>query len=175
MFRYLLPLGIFVVLAGFLYVGLGLNPRDIGSTRLDKPAPEFSLPQVTDLQKTLSHNDFKGKVSLFNVWASWCQTCRYEHPLLMQLSKQTQIPIYGLNFKDKIDAARHILQQEGNPYIASGFDEKGLTGIDWGVTGTPETFVVDKQGIVRLKWVGPLTVETLQNKVLPLIQTLQKQ
>lgn len=174
MLRYLLPLGIFIVLAVFLYLGLSLDPRDIGSTRLGKPAPVFTLPQVEDTQKSLSHQDFLGKVSLLNTWASWCVTCRYEHPLLMELAKTTHIPIYGLNYKDNLTDARTLLAQNGNPYIANGFDEHGRVGMDWGITGTPETFVIDKQGIVRYKQAGPLEEKLLQEKILPLIKELEK-
>lgn len=174
MLRYLLPLGLFIVIAGFLYVGLDLNPRDIGSTRLDKPAPVFSLPQVEDTSKLLSNNDFFGKVSLLNVWASWCVSCRYEHPLLMQLAAQDKMIIYGLNYKDDLAEARKVLTQSGNPYLLNGFDEEGHVGIEWGVTGTPETFIIDKQGIVRYKHTGPLTEDILQKKILPLVNALQK-
>jgi len=171
MLRYLFPLVIFVVLAGFLYVGLSLNPRDIGSTRIGKPAPAFTLPQVNNTNHTFSNENFLGEVSLFNAWASWCVTCRYEHPLLMELKKLGYV-IYGLNYKDTLADARDLLTRTGDPYLASGFDEKGRIGIDWGVTGTPETFVIDKQGIVRYKHIGPLTVELMQEKILPLIQEL---
>ena len=171
--KYLLPLGIFLILAGFLYIGLNLDPRDIGSTRIDKPAPTFSLPQVIDSKKTLSNQDFIGKVSLLNVWASWCNTCRYEHPLLMQLA-QYKINIYGLDYKDTLEEARKLLNRDGNPYISSGFDEKGAVGIEWGVTGTPETFVIDKKGIVRYKHTGQLTSKIMKQKILPMIQTLEK-
>jgi len=171
--KYLLPLAIFLILAGFLYIGLSLNPRDIGSTRIDKLAPSFLLPQVIDAEKTLSNQDFIGKISLFNAWASWCTTCRYEHPLLMQLAHY-KINIYGLNYKDTLDEARKLLERDGNPYIASGFDEKGLVGIEWGLTGTPETFVIDKQGIVRYKHTGQLTIDIVKQKILPLIQSLEK-
>jgi len=172
MLRYLLPLGIFLVLTGFLYVGLSLNPRDIGSTWLNKPAPNFTLPQLEDNHKTLSNQDFINKVALFNAWASWCVSCRYEHPLLMQLAKT--IPIYGLNYKDNLAAARALLANSGNPYVANAFDESGRVGMDWGVTGTPETFVLDKQGIVRYKHTGPLDEKVWQEKILPLIRKLEK-
>ncbi len=174
MIRYLLPLVLFAVLSVFLYLGLSLNPRDIGSTHLDKPAPVFELSQLLSPEKSLTQKEFFGKISLFNVWASWCTTCRYEHPLLMQLSAQTDIPIYGLNYKDTREEAIAVLQNAGNPYTASGFDEKGKVGIDWGVTGTPETFIIDKQGIVRYKHTGQLTVKLLQDQIIPLIQELEK-
>lgn len=173
MLRYFLPLALFGLLAFLLYKGLSLNPQDIGSTRIDKAAPSFSLPDVKEAGRVLSDKDFLGKVSLFNVWASWCVTCRQEHPLLMQLAKQTDIPIYGLNYKDTLEEARTVLTKTGDPYVASGFDEKGRVGMDWGVTGTPETFVVDKKGIVRYKRTGPLTVELLQETILPLITQLK--
>ena len=171
MIRYLLPLVIFIILTGFLYAGLSLNPRDIGSTRLDKPAPTFSLPQLNDPNAIFSDKDFLGKVSLFNAWASWCVSCRHEHPLLMQLQKKGHV-IYGLNYKDTLTDAQNLLNNTGNPYLASGFDAKGRVGIDWGVTGTPETFIVDKKGFVRYKHIGPLTVDLLQTKILPLINDL---
>jgi len=174
MLRYLLPLIAFIVLTIFLYVGLGLNPRDIGSTRLDKPAPTFSVPQLMDQNKTFSNQEFLGKVSLLNVWASWCVTCRAEHPLLMELSKQSQISIYGLNYKDKLADAKAVLDQTGDPYVTTGFDEKGQVGMDWGVTGTPETFVIDKQGIVRYKQTGPLEINVLKQTILPLMEKLAK-
>jgi cytochrome c biogenesis protein CcmG/thiol:disulfide interchange protein DsbE len=173
MARYLLPLGIFAILASFLYAGLSLNPRDIGSTRLDKVAPTFTLPTVEDPSKTLNQQVFLGKVSLFNAWASWCVSCRQEHPVLMQLAQYTQIPIYGLNYKDNLDDARNVLQKQGNPYLANAFDEKGRIGMDWGVIGTPETFIVDKRGVVRYKHIGPLSPEVLQQKILPLIKQLE--
>lgn len=172
MIRYLLPLVIFAVLSVFLYLGLSLNPRDIGSTRLDKPAPAFELPQLLASEKTLTEKEFLGKVSLFNVWASWCTTCRYEHPLLMEIAAKTDVPIYGLNYKDKREDAIAVLQNKGNPYAANGFDEHGKVGIDWGVTGTPETFIIDKQGIVRYKHTGQLTIKLLQEKILPVLQEL---
>jgi cytochrome c biogenesis protein CcmG/thiol:disulfide interchange protein DsbE len=173
MLRYLFPLAIFVILTIFLYRGLHLNPRDIGSTRLDKPAPAFTLPRLEEPNQKLTEQVFQGKVSLFNVWASWCVSCRYEHPLLMQLSQQG-FTIYGLNYKDKITDARDVLTNSGNPYLANAFDEKGKVGMDWGVTGTPETFIIDKQGIVRYKYTGPITTEVLREQLLPLIQQLEK-
>lgn len=172
MLRYLAPLGLFAIIGTFLYVGLERNPRDIGVTAVGKPLPNFTLVQVLDTQKTLTHKDFLNKVTLLNAWASWCATCRHEHPLLMQLATETTIPIYGLNYQDNLADARAILQQTGNPYIASGFDEKGQVGVALGLTGTPETFVIDKQGIIRYKQTGPLTVEGLTKEILPLIQQL---
>ncbi len=174
MLRYSLPLAIFFILAIFLLIGLKLNPRDIGSTLIDKPAPSFVLPQLENTANTLSDKDFLGKVSMLNVWASWCTTCRYEHPLLMALAKNQKIAIYGLNYKDTLTEARDVLLNDGNPYLSNAFDQKGNTGIDWGVTGTPETFIIDKKGIVRYKHTGQLTEKVLQETIFPLIDTLEK-
>lgn len=174
MLRAILPLAIFAVLMVFLYKGLYLDPKAKESTLIDKPAPSFNLPQLENPTQMLNEQVFQGKVSLFNAWASWCVSCRYEHPLLMQLAQHTDIPIYGLNYKDKAVDAMQVLQRQGNPYAANAFDEKGRTGIDWGLIGTPETFIVDQQGVIRYKHVGPLTVEVLQNTVLPLIESLRE-
>ncbi|MCV6639591.1 DsbE family thiol:disulfide interchange protein [Candidatus Albibeggiatoa sp. nov. NOAA] len=175
MLRYLVPFATFVVLGGFLYVGLQLNPRDIESTRIDKPAPSFEVSTVLDADKTLNSEEFKGKVSIFNTWASWCVSCRQEHPLLMDIANQTDIPVYGLNFKDKLADAQGVLKGTGNPYVVSGFDPKGRVGMDWGVRATPETFIVDQDGIVRYKHTGPLSVPVLTGEILPLIKHLREQ
>ncbi len=173
MLRYSIPLVICVILGGFLYAGLSLNPRDIGSTRIDKPAPNFTLPYLLNANKTFSNKDFQNKVSLFNVWASWCATCRYEHPLLMQMAKQGYV-IYGLNYKDTKADATEVLTKTGSPYVANAFDKDGKVGMEWGVTGTPETFIVDQQGIVRYKYTGQLTVDILKQDILPLMQKLEQ-
>lgn len=174
MLRAILPLAIFAILSVFLYIGLGLDPTAKESTLINKAAPAFNAPQLEDSTKVLNEQAFQGKVSLFNAWASWCVTCRYEHPLLMQLAQQTDIPLYGLNYKDKALDALKVLQRQGNPYIANAFDQNGRIGMDWGVIGTPETFVVDQNGIIRYKHVGALTVEVLQETVLPLIKRLRE-
>lgn len=169
------PLVIFIALVVFLAVGLQLNPNEKESALIGKPAPTFSLPQLQNPQATISNQDLIGKVSLVNAWASWCVSCRYEHPLLMQVSKQYKdIQILGLNYKDTVTAAQRTLQRQGNPYVANAFDADGRVGIEWGVTGTPETFVVDKQGIVRYKHIGPMDKTLWQNTLLPLIQRLQQ-
>ncbi|ALG68742.1 DsbE family thiol:disulfide interchange protein [Beggiatoa leptomitoformis] len=173
MLRYFAPLGIFAILAIFLYVGLGLNPRDLGSTLIDKPTPTFALPQLDNPTQIFTQDNFKGKVSLFNAWASWCVTCKYEHPLLMQLAKNTNIPIYGLNYKDTEIEAKQVLAREGNPYLANAVDAQGRVGMDLGLSGTPETFIIDKQGIIRYKHIGAITVEDLEKTILPLIKHLQ--
>ncbi|MCK5718932.1 MAG: DsbE family thiol:disulfide interchange protein [Thiomargarita sp.] len=174
MLRYLLPLIIFGVLSIFLYIGLGLNPRDIGSTRIDKPAPDFELSQLNNADKTLTNKALIGKVSLLNVWSSWCATCRYEHRLLMYIAQQGY-PIYGLVYKDTRAAASQVLKQVGNPYVVNAFDQDGKVGMEWGVTGTPETFIIDKQGIVRYKCTGQLTTERWKQEMKPLIEKLRKQ
>ena len=172
--RWSIPLAIFVILMGFLYVGLYRDPREVPSPLIDKPAPAFALSQLHDPERKLTNDDLKGKVWLLNVWASWCASCRDEHPLLMQLATSRLVPIYGLDYKDKPDAGRAWLAQNGNPYTASAVDLDGRVGIDYGVYGVPETFLIDKQGVVRYKQVGPLTADTLRQKILPLVKELQK-
>ncbi len=174
MMRFLLPLVIFIVLAGFLFVGLGLNPREVPSPLIDKPAPAFTLPQLHQPQKAFSPADMQGKVWLLNVWASWCVSCREEHPVLMALAQQGVVPIYGLNYKDKKADGELWLQRGGDPYVLSAMDEEGRIGIDYGVYGVPETYVIDKRGVIRYKQIGPVTPQNLSEKILPLVAELQK-
>lgn len=171
--RFLIPLAVFVVMVIFLAIGLTLDPREVPSPLIGKPAPAFSLPQVADANLTLSPTDFKGQVALVNVWASWCVSCRQEHPVLLQLARQNLVPIYGLNYKDQRAAAQGWLQQYGDPYTASAFDADGRVGIDWGVYGVPETFVIDKAGLIRHKHTGPVTPAALEKDLLPLVRQLQ--
>ena len=171
--RYLVPLGIFVVLAAFLFRGLSLDPKLVPSPLVGKPMPAFTLTRLDDPEATLSDTDIKGKVAIVNVWATWCTSCRAEHETMLQLAETGQVAIYGLNYKDERGAAQRWLQQLGNPYIANAFDANGRVGIDWGVYGAPETFVIDKQGIIRDKIIGPLTPENVQQRLLPLIATLK--
>jgi cytochrome c biogenesis protein CcmG/thiol:disulfide interchange protein DsbE len=171
--RYLIPLAVFAVMVIFLAIGLKLDPREVPSPFIGKPAPAFTLPQVADAGKTLSPADFKGQVALVNVWASWCVSCRQEHPVLLELARKNLVPIYGLNYKDEREGALAWLKQFGNPYTASAFDADGRVGIDWGVYGVPETFVIDRGGIIRHKQTGPITPEILENTLLPLIRQLQ--
>lgn len=173
MARYLIPLGIFLLLVAFLYIGLGLNPREVPSPLIDKSAPEFILPTVKNPRKTLGLADLSKEVSLFNVWASWCVSCRQEHPLLVELARQGLVPIYGLNYKDARQDALRWLNTLGDPYTASAFDQDGRVGIDWGVYGVPETFVVDRRGIIRYKHTGPISVRDWENTLLPMIRQLQ--
>ena len=170
--RYLVPLGIFLVLVVFLGVGLGLNPRQVPSPLIDRPAPTFDLPQLHATDKRISPEALRGQVWLLNVWASWCVSCRQEHPVLVDLAKSGVVPIYGLNYKDQREEALRWLQQWGDPYKLSIMDPKGMTGIDYGVYGVPETYVIDKTGVIRYKQIGPLTPEILRDTILPLVKKL---
>jgi len=167
-----IPLLIFGVLLGFLAVGLSLNPREIPSPLINKPAPAFSLPALDAPEQKIAAQDLRGKVWILNVWASWCVACRIEHPLLVEFSKAGMVPIYGLNYKDKRDDAIRWLVNFGNPYTRSLSDIDGLVGIDFGVYGVPETFVIDKQGVIRMKHIGPLTPEVLRDDIIPLVRKL---
>ena len=171
--RFLIPLAVFAVMVIFLGIGLTLNPREVPSPLIGKPAPAFNLTQVADAGQTLSPENFKGQVALVNVWASWCVSCRQEHPVLLQLARQNLVPIYGLNYKDQREAAQGWLNQYGNPYVASAFDADGRVGINWGVYGVPETFVIDKAGLIRHKHTGPVTPSVLEQELLPLVRQLQ--
>jgi len=170
--RFLLPLVAFIVLVIFLGIGLNLKPREVPSPLIDKPAPAFRVPQLYEETKTIAPEDMRGKVWLFNVWASWCVTCREEHPLLVELARQNIVPIYGLNYKDKREAAFAWLAERGNPYVVTAFDREGNVGIDYGVYGVPETFVIDKLGVIRYKQIGPVTAEALRDKIIPLVKEL---
>jgi cytochrome c biogenesis protein CcmG, thiol:disulfide interchange protein DsbE len=172
--RFLLPLGIFFTLLIFLGVGLRLNPREIPSPFIGKPAPAFQLTQLHAPEKTISEKDMRGQVWLLNVWASWCVSCRQEHPVLMDLAKMGTVPIIGLNYKDGRAEGTGWLRQFGNPYQLSAFDSSGKVGIDYGVYGVPETFVIDKTGVIRLKHTGPVTPEVIRDKLLPLIKELNR-
>ena len=172
--RYLIPLGIFAVLVVFFAVGLRLDPKLVPSPLIDKGVPRFDLPQVVAPGQQFSDAMFRQhKVSLFNVWASWCVSCRQEHPFLVQLSKAGRVPIYGLNYKDERADALRWLEVLGDPYTASAYDRDGRVGIDWGVYGVPETFVVDGNGVIRHKHVGPITPEVWQNELVPVIDRLE--
>jgi cytochrome c biogenesis protein CcmG/thiol:disulfide interchange protein DsbE len=172
--RFLIPLGIFMVLVLFLGVGLRLNPREIPSPFIGKPAPAFTLTQLHESERQFSPQDMQGKVWLLNVWASWCVSCRQEHPVLMGFSRQALVPILGLNYKDGREDGKAWLSEFGNPYTLSAFDANGRIGIDYGVYGVPETFVIDKSGVIRYKHVGPLTPTIISEKLLPLIKELNR-
>jgi cytochrome c biogenesis protein CcmG/thiol:disulfide interchange protein DsbE len=172
--RLLIPLAVFVVLAGFLFAGLWRDPREVPSPLINKPAPAFSLKQLHKPETALAVADMKGKVWLFNVWASWCVSCREEHPLLVALAKEKVVPIIGLNYKDEPAAGMRWLRENGDPYDLSVVDRDGRVGIDYGVYGVPETFVIDKQGTIRYKQIGPITQEALEKKIMPLVRELEK-
>lgn len=172
MSRFVIPLVVFAILVGFLFVGLGLNPREVPSPLVDKPAPAIQLAQLHAPEKSFTLADMKGRVWLLNVWASWCVSCRDEHPFLMELAKENTIPIVGLNYKDKRDDAVKWLAQFGNPYRLSIVDADGRTGINFGVYGVPETFVIDRDGVIRYKQIGPLSAEKWQQTILPLVKKL---
>jgi cytochrome c biogenesis protein CcmG/thiol:disulfide interchange protein DsbE len=171
--RVLITLGIFGALLLMLAVGLTLNPREVPSPLIDKPAPPFALPLLHQPDKVFSSKDPLGKVWVFNVWASWCVACREEHPLLVQFAKTATVPLYGLNYKDKREEGLRWLAQYGDPYTSSFYDPDGKVGIDYGVYGVPETYVIDKKGVIRFKQIGPITPEVLQKRMLPLIKELQ--
>ena len=195
--RALIPLALFAAVAVFLAMGLGLNPSEVPSPLIGKPAPAFALPQLVDGTVTgtgtstssntttntststststgqpLSREDLLGKVWMLNVWASWCAPCREEHPLVVDIAQRKLVPVYGLNYKDAPAAATQWLRQLGNPYTGVLVDADGRVGIDFGVYGVPETFIIDRQGIVRFKHVGPLNAGVVRDKIEPLLRTL---
>jgi cytochrome c biogenesis protein CcmG/thiol:disulfide interchange protein DsbE len=172
--RWSLPLAIFAIIVAFLFVGLFRDPREVPSPLIGKPAPAFSLPKLHDPQHALANADMRGQVWLLNVWASWCVSCRVEHPLLVDLAKANVVPVIGLIYKDKRDEGLAWLSERGDPYKASIVDADGRVGIDFGVYGVPETFVIDKAGVIRYKQIGPITAEALNEKILPLVRELQK-
>jgi cytochrome c biogenesis protein CcmG, thiol:disulfide interchange protein DsbE len=172
--KLLVPLAIFVVLAGFLFAGLWRDPREVPSPLINKPAPQFALAQLHDPAAKLGTVDMKGQVWLLNVWASWCVSCREEHPLLVELAKAKVVPIIGLDYKDEPGPGKTWLAQNGDPYTTSVMDRDGSVGIDYGVYGVPETFVIDKGGTIRYKQIGPITPEALEKRILPLVRELQK-
>ena len=173
MMRFILPFIVFMIMAAFLYVGLSLDPHEVPSPLVGKAAPAFTLPQLHEPSQQFSTQDMKGKVWLLNVWASWCTACRDEHPVLMGLSRQNIVPIYGMDYKDKREDGAAWLRKHGNPYALVVSDMEGRVGIDYGVYGVPETYLIDKQGIIQYKQIGAVTPEILDEKILPLIKELQ--
>ena len=169
-----LPITIFAALIVLLGVGLTLNPREVPSPLVGKPAPHFELALLEDPQKTFSPKDMSGKVWLFNVWASWCVTCRAEHPALSEFAKSGVVPVVGLDYKDKREEAFQYLTKLGNPYQLIAYDPQGRVGLDYGVYGTPETYLIDKQGVIRYKRIGPLTPEIIKTKIIPLVHELNR-
>lgn len=167
--RYLIPIGVFALLVPIFLIGLGRDPSELPSPFLGKPAPELSLPQLQNPAATVSHEDYAGEYALVNVWATWCVGCRQEHDYLMQLSASDAIPIYGLNWRDRRDEALDWLARLGDPYVASGYDADGRAGIDWGVYGAPETFLISPQGTVLHKHLGPLNETIWKRDFEPLL------
>jgi cytochrome c biogenesis protein CcmG/thiol:disulfide interchange protein DsbE len=172
--KFLIPLLLFVVLVGFLAIGLNRDPHELPSPLIGKPAPAFEIPQLEQENKTFSPESLKGQVWILNVWASWCVACREEHPMLLELSKAQIAPLIGLDYKDQREDALAMLARQGNPYTLSAFDGNGRVGINYGVYGVPETYVIDKAGIIRFKHIGPITTEILNQKIYPLIRELKK-
>ena len=170
--RRFIPLAIFLALAVLLGVGLTLKPREVPSPFIGKPAPSFKLPQLKSGAPDFDPAQMKGQVWVLNVWASWCAPCREEHPLLVEAARNQVVTLVGLNYKDDPRNADEWLRKLGDPYQAIAVDRDGRVGIDYGVYGVPETFVIDATGVVRYKHVGPLTQEVWTNKMLPLIKSL---
>jgi cytochrome c biogenesis protein CcmG, thiol:disulfide interchange protein DsbE len=172
--KFLIPLLLFVVLVVFLAVGLNRDPHEVPSPLINKPAPAFDIPQLAQANKTFSPESMQGQVWILNVWASWCVACREEHPVLVELANSQQAPVIGLDYKDKREDALAMLAKQGNPYALSAFDANGRVGIDYGVYGVPETYVIDRAGIIRLKHIGPITPDVLNEKIYPLLSELKK-
>ena len=190
--KFLVPLLLFVGLAGFLAFGLTLNPREVPSPLIDKPAPSFKLARIDDPASAFALEEMRGQVWLLNVWATWCVACRQEHPVLVRMAKQKLVPVVGLNYKEvrgdggismrgmaldaetalAVERARGWLSDHGDPYVLSVLDIDGRVGIDYGVYGVPETYLIDKKGIIRFKQIGPITPEALEQKILPLARQL---
>jgi len=171
--RYLVPLGIFAVTAALLGVGLRLDPRELPSPLIGKPAPAFALPALEFSQKQITTGDFAGEVWVLNVWASWCISCREEHAAITALAQSGAARVVGLNFRDEPEQAQAWLKRFGNPYALSVQDRDGRLGADYGISVVPETYVIDKQGVVRYKRVGVLTPEIVRDRILPLVKELQ--
>jgi cytochrome c biogenesis protein CcmG/thiol:disulfide interchange protein DsbE len=172
--KFLIPLLLFVVLVGFLAVGLNRDPHEVPSPLINKPAPAFEIAQLEQPNKTFSPASMKGQVWILNVWASWCVACREEHPVLVDLAKSEVAPVIGLDYKDKREDALAMLARQGNPYLLSAYDANGRVGIDYGVYGVPETYVIDRAGVIRFKHIGPITSQILNQKIYPLVSELKK-
>jgi cytochrome c biogenesis protein CcmG/thiol:disulfide interchange protein DsbE len=174
MTRFAIPLGIFIVLVTFLAIGLSRDPREVPSPLINRPAPAFSLPQLKDPTKTFSAEEMRGKVWILNVWASWCISCRDEHPLLFEYQRTGVVPIYGLNYRDKRDDALAWLGELGDPYVLSASDTDARVGINYGVYGAPESYLIDKNGVIRFKQIGPITPDVWEKSIVPLVKELNK-
>jgi cytochrome c biogenesis protein CcmG/thiol:disulfide interchange protein DsbE len=172
---HLWPLAVFLVIAVFLGIGLTLNPRLVPSPLIGKPVPQFRLPPVQGRTLGLASEGLRGEVAVVNVFASWCTACRDEHPLWMELARKKALPIHGLNYKDRPEDAARWLNELGDPYTRTGADRDGRVGIDWGVYGVPETFVVDKRGVIRDKIIGAITAKSVEERLLPLVRRLREE
>ncbi len=172
MTRFVLPLAVFVLMVGLLGYGLRLDPKKVPSPLIDKSAPAFTLTMLEDPARKLSTADMLGQVWVLNVWASWCVSCRAEHEVITDLARRNLVTVVGLNYKDQSDDAKRWLQQFGNPYATSVVDLDGRVGIDWGVYGVPETFVIGADGLIKYKHIGPVTHESLEQKIMPVLREL---
>lgn len=172
--KFLIPLVLFVALVVFLAIGLNRDPHEVPSPLINKAAPAFEVPQLAEPNKTFSPESMKGQVWVLNVWASWCVACREEHPVLVELAKSQIAPVIGLDYKDKREDALAMLAKQGNPYVLSAFDGNGRVGIDYGVYGVPETYIIDKAGVIRFKHIGPLTMNLLNQKIYPKLSELKR-
>jgi cytochrome c biogenesis protein CcmG/thiol:disulfide interchange protein DsbE len=172
--KFLIPLVLFIGLVVFLAIGLNRDPHEVPSPLINKPAPAFEIAQLAEPNKTFSPASMKGQVWILNVWASWCVACREEHPVLVELAKSQIAPVIGLDYKDKREDAMAMLAKQGNPYALSAFDGNGRVGIDYGVYGVPETYIIDKVGVIRFKHIGPLTMDLLNQKIYPMLTELKK-
>ena len=192
--KFLVPLLLFFGLAGFLAFGLTLNPREVPSPLIDKPAPNFRLARLDQPEQTFALEEMRGQVWLLNVWASWCVACRQEHPLLVRMAEQKLVPVVGLAYKEvrgdgaistrgmsleaetamAVERGRRWLADHGNPYVVSVMDIDGRVGIDFGVYGVPETFLIDREGRIRYKHIGPITPESLQTQIMPKVEELRR-
>jgi len=170
----LIPLGLFIVLVVFLAIGLTRDPHEVPSPLIGKAAPMFSAPRLPATEQQFSSKDMLGQVWLLNTWASWCVACRQEHPILVEFAKTKTFPIVGLDYKDQDSEGLKWLARLGNPYDHTVTDKDGRIGIDFGVYGVPESFLIDKAGVIRYKQIGPITEDALRDKILPLVRELQK-
>jgi len=172
--RFVWPLVIFFLMVGLLGYGLQLDPKKVPSPLIGKPAPDFTLSKLHQTQSTLSLADMNGRVWVLNVWASWCVACRAEHAVITQLAETGLVDIIGLDYKDQPEDGRDWLKQFGNPYTVSLIDLDGRVGIDWGVYGVPETFIMGKDGLIKYKHIGPVTKSSLKETIIPMLNELLK-
>jgi cytochrome c biogenesis protein CcmG/thiol:disulfide interchange protein DsbE len=170
--RVLVPLGVFGALVALLAVGLTLDPREVPSPLVGKPAPQFTLPLLHAPEKTFSPSEMTGRAWMLNVWASWCPPCLAEHPIVTDLARSGLAPVVGLNYKDRREDALAWLARNGDPFLLSVADADGRIAIDYGVYGVPETYVIDRDGVIRYKHIGPLTREIAERKIVPLLREL---